>query len=356
MKIAQPCLTSTGLQSISIQQALSLLPSAMPMQPRILVCDGSGQNSTADHSIPQHDRRLDSLRAAFMSYVQDNNLMQQLASHLSQAHNSHPLSEKQQLDLACLAHAVVHPGCTDTNCLSIREDQPFRLLLQAIAQHIDDPDIDLTPILLEGVPTGAFAQLPPSKQWIPNSLQDPQESDPLHLQHCAGNWTQAERNPAVLQELIDKELQDGYIACFDGTEADAKLHWPKGAAIGKLNVVLAQGRDPRMVLDSTICNLNPRCHLPERVQMPTHLHAPRPTRVLARPLTGLQGSAQSMRCTQRRKRHTALPAPGQIVLLQGVSFRRKIQQLLVAKTRLCHPPHTAPPAQPQTAPQLPLRG
>ena len=270
LTIAQPRISSTGLHSISLQHALSLLPVSMPPHPRLLVCDGSGQNSTADHSLPSNDKRMSKLREAFMSYVQDNNLMQQLATHLSQAKDTHPLSEKQQLDLACLAHAIVHPGCTDTNCLSIREDQPFRLLLlQAIAQHVDDPDLDLIPILLEGVPTGAFTPLPASKQWITNQLSDPQESDPLHLQHCAGNWTQAEKNPAVLQELIDKELREGYIAQFDGTEADAKRRWPKGTAIGKLNVVIAQGRDPRMVLDSTICNLNPRCHLPERVQMPT---------------------------------------------------------------------------------------
>ena len=31
----------------------------------------------------------------------------------------------------------------------------------------------------------------------------------------------------------------------------------------------AEGRDPRLVLDSTICNVNPRCHLPERVALPT---------------------------------------------------------------------------------------
>ena len=75
-----------------------------------------------------------------------------------------------------------------------------------------------------------------------------------------------------MQTLIDKELQGNFIAEVAGAEEDAKQRWPKGIAIGKLNVVFADGRDPRMVLDSrqhSICNLNPRCALPEPVQTPT---------------------------------------------------------------------------------------
>ena len=52
------------------------------------------------------------------------------------------------------------------------------------------------------------------------------------------------------------------------TLEQAKAHWPKGTALGKLNLVLAEGRDPRLVLDSTICGVNPKCHLPERVALP----------------------------------------------------------------------------------------
>ena len=52
------------------------------------------------------------------------------------------------------------------------------------------------------------------------------------------------------------------------TLEQAKKHWPKGTALGKLNLVLAEGRDPRLVLDSTICGVNPKCHLPEKVALP----------------------------------------------------------------------------------------
>ena len=47
----------------------------------------------------------------------------------------------------------------------------------------------------------------------------------------------------------------------------------KGIAIGRLNIDKAEGRDPRLVLDSTICNVNPRCHLPSAADVRLAFHA-----------------------------------------------------------------------------------
>ena len=38
--------------------------------------------------------------------------------------------------------------------------------------------------------------------------------------------------------------------------------------MGRLNVVLAEGKDSRQVVDSSICNVNLRCTLPEKVALP----------------------------------------------------------------------------------------
>ena len=35
-----------------------------------------------------------------------------------------------------------------------------------------------------------------------------------------------------------------------------------------MGVVCADNRDPRLVLDSTICGMNGRCHLPEKQRLP----------------------------------------------------------------------------------------
>ena len=43
-------------------------------------------------------------------------------------------------------------------------------------------------------------------------------------------------------------------------------------ALGKLGVVFADNRDPRLVLDSTICGMNGRCHLPEKQRLPNLRH------------------------------------------------------------------------------------
>ena len=48
----------------------------------------------------------------------------------------------------------------------------------------------------------------------------------------------------------------------------ARQHWRKGIAVGKLNVVHAEGKDPRLVLDSTVCGVNPKCAIPERISLP----------------------------------------------------------------------------------------
>ena len=94
---------------------------------------------------------------------------------------------------------------------------------------------------------------------------------PPALLHCEGNWKRAEEHPEVLQALLAKEIEGGFVAAFDGSEEDAKARWPAGTAIGKLNIVFADERDARLVLDSSICNLNARCTLPERMALPSAL-------------------------------------------------------------------------------------
>ena len=123
----------------------------------------------------------------------------------------------------------------------------------------------------QGVPTGAFGPLPASKQWPPAADMPDADLAPPALLHCEGNWKRAEEHPEVLQALLAKEIEGGFVAAFDGSEEDAKARWPAGTAIGKLNIVFSDERDARLVLDSSICNLNARCTLPERMALPSAL-------------------------------------------------------------------------------------
>ena len=105
------------------------------------------------------------------------------------------------------------------------------------------------------MPTGAFGPLPSSGQWPPTqeSLDFSEDFTPASLEHCRGNWLAAESNPALLSQLVEDELAKGFVSKFEGTEAQARQCWPQGTAKGKLNIVMVEGRDPRLVLDSSIC-------------------------------------------------------------------------------------------------------
>ena len=77
--------------------------------------------------------------------------------------------------------------------------------------------------------------------------------------------------PDLVAELLQKELDNDWVVETPYTQAEAQEAFLQGVAIGKLNVVIAEGRDPRLVLDSSICKVNGRCQLPERVALPTAL-------------------------------------------------------------------------------------
>ena len=71
-----------------------------------------------------------------------------------------------------------------------------------------------------------------------------------------------------MSALIDKEISIGWVVRTDMSVEQARQHWRKGVVVGKLNVARAEGIEPRLVLDSTVCGVNPKCNLPERVSLP----------------------------------------------------------------------------------------
>ena len=136
--------------------------------------------------------------------------------------------------------------------MQISDGQPFRLnVLHAFAEHMKDPEIGLPALLQEGVPTGIFDEFPSSNPWQqrPHDLID-DSMDDIQLQHCTGNWTRAERDPALLKSPLQKEIDAGQVVALPGRRPAAEAKWPQRTA----NIVVAEGRDPRLVLDSIICN------------------------------------------------------------------------------------------------------
>ena len=110
-------------------------------------------------------------------------------------------------------------------------------------------------------------------QW--KQKHESNSKDDTQLLHCQGNWTKAEQDPELLRTLLTKEIEHGWVTKFEGSRQDAEQRWPNRTAIGKLNVVMADGKDPRLVLDSTVCNANPLCKIPEHVALPSALDVQR---------------------------------------------------------------------------------
>ena len=266
--------TAVGFAEASLASFQTTLPQCfLPRRPAI--CDGAGLFSSADHTannISAQPQPLLKLSQAMLAYLNKHSLVKHIANSLNEARQEPPLSTEHCLALADIIRGHLAPHMSAEQFVSISEGQPFRLyVLQSLARAIHDKDRDLPDILAQGVPTGAFDPLPSSGLWA-QAQQGLEFGDDLSgpaLEHCTGNWTRAEQNPDLLSELIDKEIAQGWVRKFGGTEQDAALHWPSGTAIGKLNLVLAEGKEPRIVLDSSVCGLNPSVHLPERVALPT---------------------------------------------------------------------------------------
>ena len=124
--------------------------------------------------------------------------------------------------------------------------QPYRLhLLQALANSWGGP---------AAVPATGYQQV---------------LSQPCHpARH--GRATRSRHLPRseTVQSLLRNEIANNWIVETGLSLAEARKKLPLGIAVGKLNVVFAEGKEPRLVLDSTVCHVNTRCHLPERLSLP----------------------------------------------------------------------------------------
>ena len=261
----EACLTEWQENLAELTYASLLRTSGPFVAHRPPICDGAGAPSSADHSLP-HDSALSKASQAWLHWARKSSLSKRVFAHISQSRPDHPLSQEEQSEaLAVLCSAL---NLDHASMATVSPGQPFRLeLMQALAQRIEDPDSDLPPMLAQGVHRGVFSEIKPSGLWPPAKLQPLAQSG---LEVCQGNWRPAEEDPDTVAALLaEEEEAAGWIQQVPGGLKAAKKRWPKGIAVGKLSLVKAEGRDPRLVLDSTICQVNTLCRIPEAVTMPT---------------------------------------------------------------------------------------
>ena len=88
-----------------------------------------------------------------------------------------------------------------------------------------DPDVSLFSALTDGVTTGHKTLIPPSKN--PELEQGERPDLSLHLT----NWQSAEAQQALPEELVQEELNKGWLIPFPGNLDAAKREFPLGVVL-----------------------------------------------------------------------------------------------------------------------------
>ena len=230
------------------------------------ITDGAGNNSSANWTIPLFQDTFKDIRKRWINRILNNQFHTRFV-HACLTNQTATFITEEELTPFLLDLASSFPSIHwDT---SIQDFQPFRLkLFHTSLSLAKDPDADIARHLQEGIPSGAFSPLALVGLWEANHYN---QEDPPALQVCQDNWSSANQNPSITRTLIQQELDAGFIEEISNIK-EAERRWPKGIALGKLGVVCADNRDPRLVLDSTICGMNGRCHLPEKQRLPNLRH------------------------------------------------------------------------------------
>ena len=151
----------------------------------------------------------------------------------------------------------------------IREDQPLHLsILQQLSIFMKDADETLFQALQNGVSTGRDGDIAPSSCFpvAASTLEDP---SPLSI-HVT-NWQSAENDLTTTRQLVQQEIDKGWVYKYPGTLADAQTEFGEKLAVGRLGLALSESRPPRLVVDSSICGLNSQITIPETTTLPSAL-------------------------------------------------------------------------------------
>ncbi|CAE7256654.1 unnamed protein product [Symbiodinium microadriaticum] len=233
-------------------------------RPRSRVEDGAGVHSSAFWIQPQSKDHLRLLRQSWTTRLCQDRLCLRIADSLRQGIDQPPVSQRELqpfLDDVCDFCGVLPQNRQDF--LAIEPGQPFRLnVLEHLLRACDDSEADLCPMLREGVRLGVEFDIPPSKHW-PLRSEEPELAD---LVICDGAWRSASDNPSQVRELLAAELQEGWIEEYSSL-ADIQSAF-SSVAVGKLGLVVAEGRSPRLVVDSSISGVTAASRMPNRIQNP----------------------------------------------------------------------------------------
>ena len=117
---------------------------------------------------------------------------------------------------------------------------------------------------MHGVPLWVNEPLKPSPAW---PVHEGVVSNPEPLVVCHDSWKSASDHPSIVKDLIQEELAAGFIALVPGGVPELQERC-QGTAVGKPGVVIAEGRSPRLVVDSSISDVTSNTVIPNHMTLP----------------------------------------------------------------------------------------
>ena len=226
--------------------------------------DGGGLPSTACHFSAGSKDPLQHLRKRWFTRLCDSKHCLKITAALTSGCKGDPLSSDELSPYISdlLDFLGLPPG---DHLLTVPPGQPFRLdLWLAMARHLQDPDGEFLSMLKTGVPLGVNEALSPSPAWPTHA---PCDTMPEPLVDHIDAWKSARDHPDIVADLIQAEIADGFIEPVPGGLSALK-HMYSRTAVGKLGVVLAPNRSPRLVVDSSISNVTVNTHIPNHTLLP----------------------------------------------------------------------------------------
>ena len=174
--------------------------------PRLKMCDGAGNFSTADHTQASSVEPHRSIAQAWLQWATKSGLDKRILAHVAQAKNEPPLSVAEVKEAIRILFDTIRQPMPST--LEPERQQPYRLqILRILGAVTDDPDMVLLHFMEHGVPTGVTSPIPTSHQWpLATDKSEIEVSTPLDL--CTGNWKAATDHPTEVAALIQKEIDD----------------------------------------------------------------------------------------------------------------------------------------------------
>ena len=125
---------------------------------------------------------------------------------------------------------------------SLQDSLSGNNLLRILAEISNDPDSAFTDQLAAGVSLGVQCHLQPCAVMAPGL---PPDVDPRPLECCASAWQSALSDLPAVDNLIQEELQQGWIKEVTGGLPALRQQYSL-CALGKLGLVHAPGRPPRL--------------------------------------------------------------------------------------------------------------